>query len=580
VTLGQAKTAIRNKQRALELARFDIGAASSGVEPAGSGGFVQKFARAHVFWHPNTGAHEVHGKILSRYLQLGGPGAHPDTGRREFGYPTADEARGLLGMEVSQFEFGAVYNVHGHRAVGVYGVFAKSGLDAIGPPVTEPTTVPGGQVLYCYEGCLFAPTALKGKILRATLVSPLMGNSALIAKDASRLPVSTSMKLSILDWSRLRASVQGDQDAALVKMFQGIWADRLQVTAVLGALTVPVTMTAKVRSVRPDGQPPVMQVDWTARIADRSAIPDRTLLNLRFSVPRSGVDIAPHAFYTAPAWDTFGFLHVTDLHVSRRVEGFRTTLRKAADAPGDSVRTIVNPNDSVRALFNYANQLYREKNIDFILATGDLVDYVFENGDDHNGGGNFRYLERLILGQAPSRDEEGVENQELMVPIYTVLGNHDYVVNPYRLLFDIDIPVLNDKSVDKWHGFNMVKKDAEILEGGGRPTVSQDAAKKMATSDRSAARYYHRRINRDPTYAVNLGDRHRIVMVDTGPNADGLDGNIDAIQQWPDPEPTKTKGTSCAGSPRARAPSSPDSRAASKAPARPVSSSSACTILR
>ncbi len=536
MSLDQATTAIRNKRRALQLNGFDIGAAESTVQAAGSGGFVQAFANARLYWHPSTGAHEVHGNVLDWYLKLGGPGTHPQTGRREFGYPVADEERGLLGMEQSRFEFGTVHNVHGHRGVGVFGPFAGANLDSIGPPVSEPTRVPGGQALYGYEGCLFAPAALAGKTLRATLAAPLIGNPALLAPDSSRLPIKASMQIVLTDWVKLRTAQAGDAEASLIAMFEGLWTDRLHVVPVRGGQRMPVTMSATATPVTLDGplgsSRPGMRIDWTARSPDRAAIADRTLLNLLFSMPGESLAIAPHAFYTAPTWRKFGFLHATDLHVSRRVEGFRKRLAQSAEAPGDSVRTMVNPNDSVRALFNYANKLYLAGTIDFLMVTGDLVDYVFEEGDDPRGGGNFRYLERLILGQAPSRDAEGVENRELIVPIFTVLGNHDYVVNPYRLLFYIDVPILSDKQVNKWYGFNMVKKDAEILEGGGRPTVSRDAAKKMAVSERSAAGYYHRRINRQSSYAVNLGDRHRLVMVDTGPNADGIDGNIDALQQW------------------------------------------------
>jgi len=42
----------------------------------------QTFERGMIVWHPETGAHEVHGDILARYTQLGGSA---------YGYPTTDE---------------------------------------------------------------------------------------------------------------------------------------------------------------------------------------------------------------------------------------------------------------------------------------------------------------------------------------------------------------------------------------------------------------------------------------------------------------------------------------------------------
>src|SRR5215472_231962 len=110
---AQAAAAIQAKQRSLQDGGFDLGTPAAGVEPAGSGGFVRRFRNAHIYWHPNTGAHEVHGNVLRRYLELGGPGANPATGRRDFGYPTADETKGHLATPLSTFEFGTIYAVPG-----------------------------------------------------------------------------------------------------------------------------------------------------------------------------------------------------------------------------------------------------------------------------------------------------------------------------------------------------------------------------------------------------------------------------------------------------------------------------------
>ena len=45
-------------------------------------GRAQTFANGTISWHPAIGAHEVHGAILARWLQLG---------REQFGYPITDE---------------------------------------------------------------------------------------------------------------------------------------------------------------------------------------------------------------------------------------------------------------------------------------------------------------------------------------------------------------------------------------------------------------------------------------------------------------------------------------------------------
>jgi uncharacterized protein with LGFP repeats len=47
-------------------------------------GRFQTFEHGMIVWHPDTGAHEVHGEILTRYLQIGGS---------VYGYPTTDETK-------------------------------------------------------------------------------------------------------------------------------------------------------------------------------------------------------------------------------------------------------------------------------------------------------------------------------------------------------------------------------------------------------------------------------------------------------------------------------------------------------
>jgi SpoIID/LytB domain protein len=48
------------------------------------GGRASYFERGRIYWSSGTGAHEVHGAILTRYLELGGPGGR-------LGLPTSDE---------------------------------------------------------------------------------------------------------------------------------------------------------------------------------------------------------------------------------------------------------------------------------------------------------------------------------------------------------------------------------------------------------------------------------------------------------------------------------------------------------
>jgi uncharacterized protein with LGFP repeats len=78
-----------------------LGFPTSDESPGPNGGRFNTFQYGNVDWTPSTGAHEVHGAILTKYLSLGGAGGF-------LGYPTHDEAAAGAGR-VSTFQYGNVY---------------------------------------------------------------------------------------------------------------------------------------------------------------------------------------------------------------------------------------------------------------------------------------------------------------------------------------------------------------------------------------------------------------------------------------------------------------------------------------
>jgi hypothetical protein len=484
MSLQDAEKAIEAKRKSLTDEGFAIGAPKGPVAGAGSGGFMRAFAEANIYWHPNTGAHVVHGKILARYIELGGPGQNPLTGGRDLGYPTADVTHGFLGQRVSRFEFGAVYDVSSHATVGVYGVFdALFTPESHGLPLVEPMRLPNGELLMAEEACLFRPSGgAAADAIIGRLKAPQLGRPALVAgKAGDDLPIAIEFTADAEPWQRLLKKAGGKADDAAT-MLAELWAGRLFLRMVRDR---EIAVVLRVDPGRPEPDGLGVRVRVRCSLPDSERLRDRTLYDLALRLPHGRFHtLAPHALYARRDWQNFGFIHATDLHVSRRVEAFRSSLRAAGQAR--SVRVMTNPNDSLRALIRYANALHARGQVDFILATGDLVDYVFENDDPRTGGGNFSFLQRLLLGEAPSPDPEGVASEELKVPIFTSLGNHDYVQNAYRLFFEINFKIgelhVKNKIVHKWHGFNLIRKDAEILEGGGMPTISKGAASKMTVS--------------------------------------------------------------------------------------------------
>jgi LGFP repeat len=86
---------------------------------ADGGGRVSKFAEGNIYWSGGSGAHEVHGAILERYLALGGPGG-------VLGYPTCCETEIMIGgKEIGRFNRflgnGAIYWSGATGAWEVYG---------------------------------------------------------------------------------------------------------------------------------------------------------------------------------------------------------------------------------------------------------------------------------------------------------------------------------------------------------------------------------------------------------------------------------------------------------------------------
>jgi uncharacterized protein with LGFP repeats len=70
------------------------------AEVARAGGRVRTYLRGSIYWSGRTGAHEVHGPILARYLKHGGPASC-------LGFPSSDVVRTAVGLR-SRFAGGVI----------------------------------------------------------------------------------------------------------------------------------------------------------------------------------------------------------------------------------------------------------------------------------------------------------------------------------------------------------------------------------------------------------------------------------------------------------------------------------------
>jgi uncharacterized protein with LGFP repeats len=93
--------AIQTEWQQLGSERSVVGYPTSHESGVADGRF-NSFAQGGIYWHPRTGAHEVHGAIRARYLSDGGP-EHSG-----YGFPIGDEEPVLRGR-VSRFQRAEVF---------------------------------------------------------------------------------------------------------------------------------------------------------------------------------------------------------------------------------------------------------------------------------------------------------------------------------------------------------------------------------------------------------------------------------------------------------------------------------------
>lgn len=134
-----APSPIAAKYASLGGAKSVLGKPSGGEYAIGSGR-GQNYTGGRIYWTSSTGAHEVHGTILTRYLNAGGP-----TGF--LGFPTSDEVASGKGR-VNTFTGGNIFWSSGTGAHSVQGAIlveyrAMGGPSgALGLPTSDETKTP------------------------------------------------------------------------------------------------------------------------------------------------------------------------------------------------------------------------------------------------------------------------------------------------------------------------------------------------------------------------------------------------------------------------------------------------------
>jgi len=168
-------------------------------------------------------------------------------------------------------------------------------------------------------------------------------------------------------------------------------------------------------------------------------------------------------------WEDFTFIHATDLHLAERndkiygivkkwtessikenVEDFFETIKKKlkikkrvkneenilSELKIPLRKRIINPNNQFRRFIKLMNKKVLKNELDFIVITGDIVDYtVLSNlskkirklNEFKYEDSNWLTFKNTVLNIPPKEKFKGViRGEELNCPIFTTLGNHDY----------------------------------------------------------------------------------------------------------------------------------------------------------
>ncbi|TFG18867.1 MAG: hypothetical protein EU529_16985 [Promethearchaeota archaeon] len=161
-------------------------------------------------------------------------------------------------------------------------------------------------------------------------------------------------------------------------------------------------------------------------------------------------------------WKNFSFVQATDLHVARRNDKIYEIIKKwkkvfrgdyldallkdqeqegkqekkklfrPLEAHKPLKKRFINPNNQFRRFIKMINKKVLKNEIDFIALTGDLIDFsilskipkelrLFDY--DHS---NWKVFKNIVLN-LPQKKRKGMKGgEELLCPIFTIPGNHDY----------------------------------------------------------------------------------------------------------------------------------------------------------
>ncbi|MFX0176387.1 MAG: metallophosphoesterase [Candidatus Hodarchaeota archaeon] len=167
--------------------------------------------------------------------------------------------------------------------------------------------------------------------------------------------------------------------------------------------------------------------------------------------------------------DNFNFVHATDLHLAERNDRMYSIIKKWTQSVAKETlkgnenqqknkvsffkkifklvpnkklsptkplkNRLINPNNNFRKFIKLMNQKVLQNDLEFIVLTGDLIDFTILSKlpkdvrkilDFDYEQSNWRVFKEIVLNLPQKKRRGVISGEELMCPIFTLPGNHDY----------------------------------------------------------------------------------------------------------------------------------------------------------
>lgn len=218
-----------------------------------------------------------------------------------------------------------------------------------------------------------------------------------------------------------------------------------------------------------------LKFDISKVIEDYLKVYNFIMFDIRHTLDLGEIRINYHSIVISKSeWDTFSFIHATDLHIAERndsiyeivknwlkvfkresleeekKEGFFSKISKIFQKVPEKLeetqknlkplkKRFVNPNNNFRAFIKLINKQVLNNSIEFVVLTGDLIDFAILStiSKDSRKSSEFNYettnwkiFKNIVLNQDIPDKRGVIKGEELLCPIFTIPGNHDY--RPYH----------------------------------------------------------------------------------------------------------------------------------------------------